>query len=821
MQHAMFHPASARTAEDRVGRLLLAIAQNILVGVLGLFPLVFLPIAYAPFHYSKMLFVLGGVAIALIFFALAVLRNGQLSVQVPLAPLALFGVAGAYLASALMSGDVKDALIGHVFEQQTAAFVCLLALIVASMMMLRRNKVAIVRFALIFFASGMVLALFHISRIIFGTDLLSFGIFTDLTASPLGSWNGLAIYFGLLLLLALMAFQELEIGVLGRVLLGVASLLSLVMLMLVNYSMVWTVLAAVSFIILIHSLARKHYERQKSLMDDGGSKAFSAVIFATLLCIASVGFLLGGNELGGMLSERTGISYIEVRPSFTATLDIARSVYAESPLLGIGPNKFGDAWDLYKDPALNQTIFWNSDFTAGSGYVPTAFVTAGLVGGALWLLFFALLVWSGFRLMFRAAHTDRFWRFVGMASFIAALYLWGMTIFYSPPPALLLLAAAATGIFLTAYSVLVPLPQFTFAVASNRAFGLVLVGAVVAVIFSSVGTLYAFGTHYAALYGFNKTFATLSESDTLETVQERIAASYDRSRSDVFARQIAEYRLAQMNLILGVQEPSAEQRQAFEQAVADGVAAAQAATQVDGTEPMNWRVLGQIYSVLTQAGVAGAYERAQESFARAREYAPHDPSLVLLAAQLEARNGDTARARELAEAAVGMKADYTDALLFLTELDILAEDVEAAIARTRSMITIEPQNPARYYQLGVLESAANDLDDAIAAFERAVALEPQYANARYLLALRYAEAERLEDALRELRIVAELNPENEMVAAMIARGEKGEPLVVESAAVGTIEDGEAITESDIEETSLVAPVNVVPNESATSTQNGG
>ena len=198
-----------------------------------------------------------------------------------------------------------------------------------------------------------------------------------------------------------------------------------------------------------------------------------------------------------------------------------------------------------------------------------------------------------------------------------------------------------------------------------------------------------------------------------------------------------------------------------------------------------------------------------------------NPEVVLLQAQLESRANNLDDARTLAEDAVAMKRNYTDALLFLSQLDIAANDVPAAIARTESVISIEPENPARYYQLGILESSADNTPRAIAAFERAIELDNDYANARYFLALSYASVGRNTEALAQLRAVLALNPGNQDIETLITRLENGESIVdpqgaTTSTGTGELADGEEVNSRTIGETSLVSPVNVVPNATSTS-----
>ena len=50
-------------------------------------------------------------------------------------------------------------------------------------------------------------------------------------------------------------------------------------------------------------------------------------------------------------------------------------------------------------PSLNSTVFWNTDFSSGIGFIPTSFVTTGIVGALAWIAFLVLLIVFGFRML--------------------------------------------------------------------------------------------------------------------------------------------------------------------------------------------------------------------------------------------------------------------------------------------------------------------------------------------------------------------------------------------------------------------------------------
>jgi len=372
-----------------------------------------------------------------------------------------------------------------------------------------------------------------------------------------------------------------------------------------------------------------------------------------------------------------------------------------------------------------------------------------------------------------------------------------------------------TSILFTAHGTLLNSNARRFSISSNRRAGFILVGAVMIVIIGSSSALYYAGRHYASAYAFSGAVSGLNGNTTLEEVEQTIAASYAVTSNDVYARQLASYQVAKMNSLLGLQEPTTEEQQAFQTAAANGVNAAQLAVNTDPTDPQNWLTLGSVYSLLATASVEGASDRASEAFAKARTLDPTNPVYALLEAQLLSRTGDMEGARAAAISAVQLKQNYTDALFFLTQLDIAEGKVADAITTTKAIISLEPNNPARYYQLGVLESSSKNIDNAITAFSKAVALDGNYANARYFLALALVQKGDTQAALSQLEVVLNLNPGNADVSGLIENIKSGSIVEVdpnvtpeqltEQETVSQTEDGVISTQSS--DTPLVSSVN--------------
>jgi hypothetical protein len=80
------------------------------------------------------------VLVGMIFFSLSVLRSGKVTVALPWALVALWGVAGATTLSAVLSGDMYDAFIGDVASVHSVVFVALLAIVTSSLAILGQNR---------------------------------------------------------------------------------------------------------------------------------------------------------------------------------------------------------------------------------------------------------------------------------------------------------------------------------------------------------------------------------------------------------------------------------------------------------------------------------------------------------------------------------------------------------------------------------------------------------------------------------------------------------------------------------------------------------
>lgn len=804
------------TKPDQVGRLLRRLSQFILVVTLVLMPLFFIPGMGGLTLFPKVYFVLFGSLLSLLFMSLVILRHGSIGVRQSPLLLAWWLIVAVAILSAFLAPNFSSALFGDALEIHTVGFLALIGLVMSLVQSVSNTKRTTMIIYGSFAVSAMVVSILFLVRVLLGADFLNFSTLQNVTDTMIGSFNDLGLFIGCLVMMALVALAQLELPQRGLLAVGILLGLSLVVLACVNFFFVWVVIALFSLMLLMYVLTKDRFGNNATTNVSHPPLPLGSVGLIGFVFLVSAIFLVGGSALGTSVSNLTGINYIEIRPSLSATTDILRQAYSQNAFTGFGPNRFTEAWSLYKDPTINNTIFWSTPFSAGGGYISTWFVTTGIVGVLAWVLFFSLFIYTGYKALLATVSQDTFWFFIGTISFVGGLYIWVLSFFYVPGPTLLLLGAVCTGTLIVAKQVLVPSAQKSLHLLSNSKTGFVLIASVMIIIIGIFAVGYGATKQVSAAYIFATAplWVSSESTDPVATVSKRIALAYSYYPTDSYARSLANYQLSYLNQLLSLQNPSTAEQQQFQNAISAALNASTQAIALKSTDARNWQILGDIYGGLTLLSIEGAQARAFESYARAENIDPRNPYYVLQKAIIVARGGNASESRRLAQLALDLKPNYTDALYLLSQLDIAAGDIATAIRTTESIISIEANNPGRYYQLGVLHGAMQNTDEAIAAFTTAITLNPSYANARYFLAEQYLVKGNKDAALKQLETIRDLSPENTAVNTVIDKINSGAIPVGEFTPNSNLPEGSPITtENDVTTTSevpkspLLTPVN--------------
>jgi tetratricopeptide (TPR) repeat protein len=753
-----------------------AIAYWILLGMGFFIPVFFLPLAsISPQFGTSFLFGFGAI-VALASFIIAGLATNSLDFPKPSRyVLACIGIVPlAYACSALASGFSRQSLFGYTFDVSTVGFILLGFAYLLAVSLLFRDKVRIFYGYLAFLVSSLLLSLFIGIRLIFGTKALSFGIFTALTSTPIGSWNNLGIFFGICVIISLLTYQMASVSRLVRILLLVALFLSLFFLVLVNFSLIWLILAATSFLFILYSVS-------SSAQYPGFSwraRILAVPLYPLFVLVISAAFFIWGAGIGGTLSTKLGVTNLEVRPDFGTTMSIAKGTLADHLMFGSGPNTFVNQWLTYKPDEIVSTVFWNTDFPAGFGLIPTFAVTTGIVGMLSWLLFLGFYLYLGLKSIF-GAFADSFVKYLLTSSFFVSLYLWIMAFAYVPSAVIFILTLFFTGLFFASVYVagIIPLETRRFSGAKGFVFSLGSVALFAALIALGYG-LYK---NSASLWYFQKSSYALSQDGDITASEQDMLNAIAFVKGDVYFRALAQIELLKLNAI-AQQDTSkvkpADIQQQFSDVLTNAIKAGLAARDVDPDNYLNWVALGQVYDAVSGPAlkIEGAADSAEFAYTEALKRNPKNPGILVLLSRLAAGQNDLAAARNYALQAIQMKSNYLDAYFVLSQIEVSDNNLKAAVDSVTAASVIDPTNPAIFFQLGLLKYNEKDYAGAIAALEKATQMTPDYANAKYFLGLSYEAVGRHADAITQFEDIKVTNPDSAEVDAILANLKAGKPI---------------------------------------------
>jgi tetratricopeptide (TPR) repeat protein len=725
-----------------------------------LLPIFFIPGGVLALGMSKAALLIIGIALASLIFAFEAWSNGRVIIAKHYFLIAAALLPVVYFLSAILATPSSLSLFGYGFEAGTFGYmllgVALFALISMVFIDTKRTLAALSAF----FLSIFILAIFIAAQVLFGPSML-FG--ASNMGNPLGSWTDLAVAFGLLAVFSSLTLGMLPANGLIRIMLYAAFFVSTALLAIMNFqtALIFTLIASVALFFYFRS-------------DESASRG--ALILPILLGIISLVFLVNpvvtpsGAQLDVVISESLGVNNADVRPSFTATLGISKAVLSQTALLGSGPNTFGQDWLIYRPTNINFTPFWGAVFPFGAGFLPTQIASTGILGSAVWLAFFILLITLAVRAL-SLLPESRGERFAVITTLFASLFLWGVNFLYAPSDAMLMLSFIFSGLFVGSlvHSAAVNSSIVEFRKSTQTKLAVLLI--ILAVTVGSLAISWAGWNRVVSAYYFNNAVRlSNTEGASFGDIENEIIKAISYSPSDVYFVALSRLNFSRAQIVAQSEEGTEEDRQAvFEDSIRRSVEAGRLAVSANPAGYENWVALGTIYSVLVPKPleVEGAYENAIYAFQEASRRNPSNPELPLLVAQLELNRGETDRARSYIRNSIALKEDYADAYFMLAQLEVSAGNTKAAIASAENLAILLPQNAGVHFELGILKHSAGNFEGALESLNRALTLAPDFANAKYYLGVVLAELGRFSEAEAQFAALAQTNPDSPEVAVAL------------------------------------------------------
>ncbi len=733
-----------------------------LVGV-ALSILFVIPLPWFPLQLGKLAIFSLSLFVSLLLFVLGGGMRTISKTSGSLLALAVWSLPLAYLVSWLLSADRFVGVLGSSIEQDTLLFVILCSLaFMLGFALLRSTHGARMLMKTAAAAVG-VAALFQIIVIVFGTHLVPFSVFSDHSVNVVGKWNDLGLLAGLLLLLLIGWLEWASGSLIQRVLAGVGAFLLLCLLAVIQFPLVWAlVLAGAALCGTLFFLLH----RPEGLRASFPRVSMAGVVLAAIL-------LVWGAAVNTGLTSLFPVSALEVRPSFSSTLEVDRATHGASArqlFFGAGPNTFGDAWLLHKPAGVNQTLFWNLNFNLGFSTFLTALQSVGLLGALAWLAPLLLLLYGLVRYL--RAPPRREWATVAALSLVVG-YFWCALLLYIPSENLLLLAfvfaGAAFGLMmsLTSTSSVAPPTSSARRIIAER---VLIVAASVALLMLSLWGAVGVGRRFVSEIFVNQGSLLSAQPQNALALAVR-AQRVEKTSDNLRLGLTAGYALLQQ--LANNSKPSPEEQQQFVVQAQQTLAVGQQAVLLNPHDYQAFLTLGNLYALLSSVGISGAGQSAVDAYQSAAEINPTDPEIPLQLARLAQASGNDSAAENFLSQALTLKPNYTDAILFVVQYAVAHNDIPTAIAAAGQAVQSAPGIPSSWFELGLLYYSKNDFANAIPALEQAVKLENDYANARYFLGLSYAAQGRATDAVAQFENLATTNPNNAEVALILNNLKQG------------------------------------------------
>lgn len=725
----------------------------------------FIPFSPVTIEASKGFLLSVGSTLSLFFWFIARLGEGKF--VIPKDKLILFAgvVPLVFLVSSFFSPSIHLSLFGSGFETGTFGSMLVLYIIffLSAYYFQSEKKIHYLIWSL--FLSGIIILLYQ------GLDLfINFGqkfpeLVRGLTSGNLvGSWNNFALVVGLMVLLSIISLELTRSKRALKFIQYLLLVLGIFFLIIINMQLVWILVGVFSLVVFVYSLSVQH---SASNMAERPRTIQKFPFVSLLVVFIAFVSLVGNNLFTDLISSKIVFSNPDVRPSFSTTAEIAFKSFKHNPAFGTGPNTFALDWSLWQPKELAQTIFWGIDFSSGYSTLSTFASTVGLFGliALLWfLVLYAVRSVQSIKISLQKNVSNYFI----VTTLVLSLYSWISVILYNPNIVMLMMAFMTSGMLIgiLAYKQAIKRKEFSFLEDPRNSFFSIL-GLVILMV-ASISLTYIYVEKFTSLIYYSRGIEAEETLESLVKSETMLLRAINLDRNDTYYRSLSQVYLAQMGVLIKDSSISENVlKSSLEQLISNAVTSASGAIEQNPKYYQNYMNLGNIYTELSLIPVEGSYENAVVSYDKALIYAPNNPSIFLAKASLEYLNENNSEARKYIKQALDLKANYTDAIFLLAQLETTEGNLEEAINQAEYASQISPDDPTVYFRLGLLRYNKEDYkkasEDFIIAIEKAAMQNSSYLNAHYYLGLSYQKMGKKDDALIQFNLLKEVAPDNQDV----------------------------------------------------------
>lgn len=649
------------------------VSKNVLLLVLIALPLAFVPATF--FSLSGFKFTIIWIAAIFTAFGVLVSKLNAPTFKLPLNIISISGLAVVLLTviSAFASESVATSFFGIGYSLDSVLSIVSLFILFSVASYVFSNRADAMRLHSVVIVTSIIVALWQALRFLIalsGKAFPSFGYFENITDTTIGSFNDTAIFLGLGLVIAMVATRFLIFGKKMRAIVYALSVLSVIVLLIINFSLLWYILGISAIAVIGYAMSYGSREG-----------AARVPIFPLVIALLSCAMIIAGPKVSVLISQPFGIDYVEVRPDWRATADVGWSTIKHDPILGVGPSRFVREWHAAKSVEVNETIFWNFDFLYGISFLATTLTTVGILGFLAWLTFVGSIIVASVRAIMRAAE-DKVNAYLTVSSGVITIFLWTFSIFYVPGIVIMAITFIFTGAFVGLMVKTGVVKTREIESTDDQRYHFIYVFVIVSCMMLVVIYAYLIGKKVVASVYFDQAQRTLavSEGEDIEGAIAKAEKGLFFNVEDTYYRAISELRLGQLAVLTNQlnetqQQPTDESRQFAQQLISAAVANAQQAIVVDPTNHANYLALARVYRSVPEA--EGSIDLANQAYDEAQRLAPTNPGIKYEKAIIALIGQDYQKTLDLLVEAVQMKSNFVEAARLYIELDAALKNRDA------------------------------------------------------------------------------------------------------------------------------------------------
>jgi tetratricopeptide (TPR) repeat protein len=328
---------------------------------------------------------------------------------------------------------------------------------------------------------------------------------------------------------------------------------------------------------------------------------------------------------------------------------------------------------MHKPAEVNQSAFWNLDFSVGFSTLVTTLGTVGLLGALAWLLPLLLVLIAALRAV-RLNILNRDERAVALSVILGALILFGGIILYVPSPSVTLLAFICAG---AAFGYL--WRQGRQAMQETTRLSQILgLAAVFGVLALSLWGTWVADRRFVAQAKNNQGAVALTKGNAEEALAKAQASQAVEVTPDNL-RLAVEAGIYQLGQIANGSDSSQTTQQKFLDLASTTNAHAKLLIDAYPNDYRSYNTAARIYDLLAGVKIQGAYQNAEALYQKALAYNPSAPNITLALARLEASQNKIDLTQKYLSQTLTLKPNYTDAILLVVQLNVANNDIPSAI----------------------------------------------------------------------------------------------------------------------------------------------